>query len=116
LDLCWGWYFATGDTAALDPIITALDYGRYAGALKRYPNSAHTDEDRDAAFKDAIFGAALGSLEANGSQDPRIAKHIRIQFYNPATPKARAVWLGVAYAKVSPNVSQHEIDENLAGR
>jgi hypothetical protein len=116
LDLCWGWYFATGDTAALDPIISALDYGQYAGALKRYPNSPQTQKDREAAVKDAIFQAALWSLGANGSEDPRIAKRIRIMFYSPATPKSRTVWLGVAFAKASPDVSPHELDENQAGR
>ena len=116
LDLCWGWYFATGDTAALDAIISALDYAKYAGALKRYPNSEHTEADRAAAIKDAIFGAALWSLGANGREDPLIAKHIRILFYSPATPSARKVWLGVIFAKASPNVSQHELEENQAGR
>jgi hypothetical protein len=116
LDLCWGWYFATGNTAALDSIISALDYAQYAGALKRYPNSEHTEADRAAAIKDAIFSAALWSLAANGREDPLIAKHIRIEFYSPATPSARKVWLGVIFAKASPNVSQHELEENQAGR
>lgn len=116
LDLCWGWFFATGDTAALDPIVSALDLGQYAGALKKYKTSQHTDEDRQAAMKDAIFGAAMWSLGANGSEDPRIAKRIRILFFDPQTPKARKAWLGVLFAKVSPNISKQELKDNQAGR
>jgi len=116
LDLCWGWYFATGDTAALDPIISALDFGRYAGALKKYKTSQRTEEDKQAAIKGAIFRAAMWSLRANGVEDPRIAKHIRILFFDPQTPESRKVWLGVLFARVSPNISKQELDDNKAGR
>lgn len=116
LDLCWGWFFATGDTAALDPIISTLDLGQYAGALKRYKSSAHTDEDKQAAMKDAIFGVAMWSLGANGADDSRIAKHIRILFFDPQTPKSRKMWLGILFAKVSPDISKHELEDNKAGR
>jgi hypothetical protein len=115
LDFCWGSYFATGDTAALDPIIATLDLGQYAGALKRYPTSKKTEEDKAAAMKDAIFGAAMWSLIANGSDDPRIAKHIRIALFDSKTPKPRAVWLGVLFARTSPDVSPEELAANKAG-
>ena len=115
LDFCWGSYFATGDTAALDPIISTLDLGQYAGALKRYPTSKKTEEDKAAAMKDAIFGAAMWSLIANGSEDPRIAKHVRIAFFDPKTPKPRAAWLGVVFARASPDVSPEELAANKAG-
>lgn len=116
LDFCWGWYFATGDTAALDPIIGTLDLGKDAGALKRYPNSRKTAADRQAAMNDAIFGAALWSLGANGREDPRVAKHIRICFFAADTPQPRKMWLGIVMAKASPEVPRAEIEANQAGR
>ena len=116
LDFCWGWYFATGDTAALDPIIGTLDLGKDAGALKRYASSRKTATDRQAAMNDAIFGAALWSLGANGREDPRVAKHIRICFFAADTPKPRKMWLGVVMAKASPDIPAAEIEANKAGR
>lgn len=115
LDLCWGWYFATGDMAALDPIVSALDLGQYAGALKRYPTSPKKEEDRQAAIKDAIFGAAMWSLTANGRDNPDIARRIRILFFAPHTPQARRLWLGVIFTKVSPDVPVQELENNKAG-
>jgi hypothetical protein len=76
LDFCWGWYFATGDTAALDPIVSVLDFGEYSGAAKRYATSEKTEADRTAAYTDAMFGAAMWSLEANGREDARIVEHL----------------------------------------
>lgn len=116
LDLCWGSFFATGDTAALDPIISALDFGQYAGALKRYKAGPGTEEDRQAAIKDAIFGAAMWSLGVNGREDHRIAKHIGILFFDPQTPKPRKIWLGTLFAEVSPNIPRQELEDDKAGR
>ena len=116
LDLCWGWYFATGDTAALDPIIGTLDLGKDAGALKRYASSRKTAADKQAAMNDAIFGAALWSLGANGREDPRVAKHIRICCFAADTPEPRKMWLGVVMTKASPDVPAAEIEANKTGR
>jgi hypothetical protein len=115
LDFCWGWYFATGDTAALDPIISALDFGRYAGARKRYQTSQKTEEDRRAAVKDAIFGAAMWSLGANGTEDRRVARHLTGLFFDPQTPPSRKAWLAVILAKVSPDRSPQELEDNPSG-
>ncbi|MBI5382174.1 MAG: hypothetical protein HZA31_09775 [Opitutae bacterium] len=102
LDLCWGYFFATGDTAALDPIITALAFGKYAGALERYKTSGKTKEDKAAAYKDAIFGSAMWSLGANAKEDPRIAAHLEKVFNDPATPKDQGLWLAAILSKLMP--------------
>ncbi|MDR1191101.1 MAG: hypothetical protein LBK60_05460 [Verrucomicrobiales bacterium] len=102
LDFCWGWFFATGDTRALDPIISALDFGKYAGALKKFKASAQTVADRDAAVKDAMFGAARWSLTANGKQDPTVSAHLRAARADAATPLARKQALGVIVQKLAP--------------
>lgn len=116
LDLCWGWYFATGDVAALDSIIAALDLGKYAGALKRYPTSQKTDADRQAALADAIFGAAMWSLNANGRDNRDVAKHIAILFLSDKTPKDRKLWLGPLFAVTSANIPKQEFEDDKAGR
>jgi hypothetical protein len=116
LDLCWGWFFATGDVAALDSIIAALDLGKYSGALKAYATSQKTEEDRQAAINDAIFGAALWSLGVNGRDNHDIAKHIAILFFRDQTPKDRKVWLGVLFAQTSANIPTKELEDDKAGR
>jgi hypothetical protein len=115
LDFCWGWYFATGDLTALDQIIGALDFGQYAGALKKYPTSAKTEADRDAAMKDAVFGAAMWSLGVNGHENPDIARHIRIAFFDPKTPEKRKIWLGEVVVRASPDITKQEFENNKAG-
>jgi hypothetical protein len=113
LDLCWGWFFATGETKALDPIISALEFGKYAGALKRFPQSGKTEEDKAAAYKDAVFVAAMWSLEANAKEDPRIAEHIEKVFDDPTVPRSRGMWLAVLLSKIMP--LKYEIDFKSGG-
>ena len=93
LDFCWGWFFATGDPAALDPIVATLDFGEYAGALKKYSASKKTEADKQAAYQDAIFSAALWSLGANGREDQKITAHLEEVLANPQTSKSRGLWL-----------------------
>ncbi len=116
LDFCWGWFFATGDTAALDSIISALDLGKDAGALKRFPTSAKTDADRQAALNDAIFGAAMWSLGSIGRTNHDVAKHIAILFFSEKTPKDRKLWLGPLFVKTSPDIPRQELEDDRAGR
>jgi tetratricopeptide (TPR) repeat protein len=109
LDFCWGWFFATGDAAALDPIVAALDFGEYAGALKKYPASKKTEADKEAAFKDAIFGAAMWSLGANAKDDEKITAHLEEVLANPLTPKSRSMWLGVVLSQLKPDKYKVEL-------
>jgi tetratricopeptide (TPR) repeat protein len=102
LDFCWGWFFATGDTAALDPIVSALEFGEFAGAAKRYATSKKTEADRIAAYKEAMFGAAMWSLEANGREDVRIVEHLETVFADPKTPQSRGMWLALVLSKLKP--------------
>ena len=109
LDFCWGWFFATGDPTALNPIVAALDFGEYAGALKKFSTSKKTDADKEAAYKDAIFGAALWSLGANGKEDEKITAHLEEIFANPLTPKSRSMWLAVVLSQLKPDKYKVEL-------
>jgi len=111
LDFCWGWYFATGDTAALDPIVSVLDFGEYSGAAKRYATSEKTEADRTAAYTDAMFGAAMWSLEANGREDARIVEHLETVFADPKTPLLRGIWLATALSKLRPEKYKLEFEQ-----
>lgn len=111
LDFCWGWFFATGDMAALDPIVSTLDFGEYSGAAKRYATSKKTEADRIAAYKDAMFGAAMWSLEANGREDVRIVAHLETVFADPKTPQSRGIWLATALSKLRPEKYKLEFEQ-----
>jgi hypothetical protein len=116
LDFCWGWFFATGDTAAVDAVISALDLGKDAGALKKYPTSAKAQADKRAAMNDAIFGAAMWSLGSIGRTNHDVAKRIAILFFSATTPKDRKIWLGTLFAETSSNIPRQELDDDKAGR
>jgi hypothetical protein len=116
LDFCWGWFFATGDTAAVDRVISVLDLGTYAGALKKYPTSAKTEADKKAAVNDAIFNAAMLSLGSIGRTNHDVAKRIAISSFSEATPKDRKAWLGILFAVTSPNITKQELEDDKAGR
>jgi hypothetical protein len=72
LDMLWGYFFATGDEAPIRRIVSALNYSEYAGALDRYETSKKTPDDRNQAYYDAIFRAAVSSLSTTWRQHPRI--------------------------------------------
>lgn len=93
LDFCWGWFFATGDQKALDPIVEALDLAPFAGGRERFATSARTSEDRLAARRDAVYAAATRSLTANVKADPFIARHVESLLRDPRTPPTRAAAL-----------------------
>jgi len=102
LDFCWGWFMATGDTAAITPIVATLDLGKDAGAIKRFASSEKTEADRQAAYNDACFGAALWSLTSLGKTDANVARFLEQQFADPSTPKTRKTWLAMILSEVFP--------------
>jgi len=93
LDLCWGYYFATGDTRALDRIISTLENARYAGAMKKYASGPKTEEAQAEAVKEVIFQAAMWSLNSNAQSDPVMARHLQVVASNPLTPRLTALGL-----------------------
>ena len=72
IDMLWGCFFATGDEAPIRRIVSALNYAKYAGAMDRYETSQKTADDREQAYNDAIFCAAVSSLSTFWQQHPRI--------------------------------------------
>ena len=115
LDFCWGWFFATGDTTALDPIISALEFGEFAGAAKKYAKSKKTNADRDAAYKDAMFDAAMWSLRVNAKEDAKITEHLEKVFADPLTPKSRGLWLAIILSQLKPDEYKVNLDKGAKG-
>lgn len=76
LDMLWGEFLTTGRYRPVRRIVEALGLADYAGALEAFPTSEQTDEDRNAAYMDAIFQSALWSLESNATQHPRVLQYL----------------------------------------
>jgi hypothetical protein len=72
LDMLWGHFFATGDEAPIRRIVSVLNYSKYAGALERYETSKKNPDDREQAYYDAIFRAAVSSLSTTWRQHQRV--------------------------------------------
>jgi hypothetical protein len=72
LDMQWGYFFATGEEAPIRNIISAFNYSKYMGALKKYKDSKKSDEDKKAAYYDSIMYAAAWSLSCNHEHHPRV--------------------------------------------
>lgn len=108
IDFCWGWFYGSGNPAALDPIVSALDYGKYAGAffeVSKQTTEAGRQQAMKNAIKDAIFGYALSSLYTSAKEDPVVAEHLRLLLDDPQTPSYRKIWLYSIFRKMSQQTS-----------
>jgi len=101
LDVCWGWFFATGDRAALVPIIRTLDYVTAVGALDRYRSGPKTPETKAAAMQEVLFRAAAWSLSANSRENPDVLQALQAAVKDPQAPHVRQVGLAQLIANAS---------------
>ena len=78
LDLCWGYFFASGDTEVLRPIVHVLVNGKYASSMDAYRLAREKEDDaaiakhRENAFRFALYEAARWSLAANAKRHPAV--------------------------------------------
>ena len=103
LDFCWGYYFASGDTDALIPIVTSLDLVQYAGAIKKLNAGHKTEADTANAHKEAIFAAAVWSLGSNAKSDPKVARYLDTAYENSPAPFLRKLCMRTVLSKVYPD-------------
>ena len=89
LDFCWGYYFATGSTKALIPVIAALDYVKYVGSISQAGTSATTTNDTNSRSKEIIFRAARWSLFSNAKEDLHVAQFLDQVYRDGNTPIPR---------------------------
>ena len=109
LDMLWGYFMATGDSAPIRRIVSALSLSKYSGALDRFKTSEKTEKDKKEAYLEVTFQAAQWSLESNCKTHPRVLEHCEKIFADKATPKSQSLWLGVILSKVKPENYSVEI-------
>ncbi len=102
LDMLWGDFLASGDAAPVRRIVYALNYEKYSGAITRYETSKKTEQDREAANREAVFEAARWSLESNIQQHRRVGEIIEQIYWNEQITPSERLWLSAILAKNFP--------------
>jgi hypothetical protein len=114
LDMLWADFFATGEAMPIRRIVVALKYEKYSGALDRYAKSEKTEKDRDEAILEAVFKAAMWSLESNARQHRRVGETLEQIFFADGLTQPEQVWISVILAKAMPD--KYELTRLEAGQ
>ena len=108
LDWLWQDYLVNGQIKAIEKLTSALELGVYAGALKKAQSIRGTrpltDSEKQAAVRDAVFSAAMWSLESNAKQHHAVAAElIRIEAAERDTQGLSHAYLLTILTKVQPD-------------
>ena len=103
LDMLWGYFMATGQKEPIFRIVKALELGKFQGALERFKSSElKTEKEKKEAISEAIFRAAMWSLESNCKLHPRVLEYCEQIFMTDTLPRAQKLWLAVILSKIKP--------------
>jgi hypothetical protein len=101
LDIQWGRFLATGDKEPISLIINTLEFGDFWGAQERYPNPTSQGE-REAIIKEAIFKAAIWSLQSN-CKTHGLVKSLCVQLYESGQlTEKESKYLRLVLSQVDP--------------
>lgn len=114
LDMLWADFFATGEAVPIRRIVAALNYDKYSGALDRYAKSKKTEKDRNDAILEAVFKAAMWSLESNAVQHRRVGEILEQIYFSGGLTQPEQVWLSAILAEALPD--KYEFTRLEAGR
>jgi len=114
LDMLWADFFATGEAVPVRRIVVALNYDKYSGALDRFAKSEKTEKDRNDALLEAVFKAAMWSLESNARQHHRVGEILEQIYFSGGMTQQEQVWLSAVLAKAMPD--KYELSRSEAGQ
>ncbi|MFZ2301676.1 MAG: hypothetical protein WAW10_07385 [Gallionella sp.] len=114
LDMLWADFFATGEAVPVRRVVVALNYDKYSGALDRYAKSEKTEKDRNDAILEAVFKAAMWSLESNARQQRRVGEVLEQVYFAGGLTQPEQVWLSVILSKAMPE--KYELTRSEAGQ
>lgn len=114
LDMLWADFYATGEAGPVRRVVTALNYDKYTGAIDRYAKSEKTEKDRNDAIFEAVFKAALWSLQSNAKQHSRVCEVLEQIYFAGGLTQPEQVWLSVILSKVMPD--KYELTRSEAGQ
>ncbi len=101
LDMLWGYFMATGESAPIRRLVSALSLSKYSGALERY-NADKSPKNQQEAYWDVTFQAAMWSLENNCKGHPLVLQHCEDIFADKTLPADQRLWLQVVLSKLKP--------------
>jgi hypothetical protein len=107
LDWLWEDYLVRGHIQAIAKLTTALNLNSYSGALEKAKHIREsrplTAQEKKAAVMDAVFGAAMWSLESNAKQHPDVlAELTRIESSDRANPDIWHAYLLIILSRADP--------------
>jgi hypothetical protein len=114
LDMLWADFFATGEAAPIRRVVAALNFDKYTGALDRYAKSEKNEKDRDDAMLEAVFKAAMWSLESNTKQHRRVGETLEQLYFAGGLTHSEQLWLSFILAKAMPE--KYEFTRSEAGQ
>ncbi len=82
LDMLWSTFFANGKYKSILKLIQTLDYIKYKGSIENYKNSKKTEEDKQNAYREAVFQAAEWSLSSNCKTFELVKDYANWALYN----------------------------------
>ena len=82
LDMLWSTFFANGKYKPILKLIQTLDYIKYKGSIENYKNSKKTEEDKQNAYREAVFQAAEWSLSSNCKTFELVKDYANWALYN----------------------------------
>lgn len=108
LDWLWQDYLLRGKIEAIEKITTALRLNSYSGALEKAKGMQSkrdiTEEEKKAAYLDAVFQSAMWSLESNAKQhSPVLAELKRIESATRHNSDISHAYLLIILSKTAPN-------------
>ncbi len=113
LDLCWGYFYGSGDVAVLKPIVAVLENHTFAPAMDAYREARELENDEEAAkyreeaFRYAMFEAAQWSLRFNAKRHPRVHQYLEIAVNSSDTSEIQREQLQLILA------SDEEVSDEL---
>lgn len=107
LDWLWQDYFANRNKDAIEKITSALRLSTYSGALKRAKEIRLKRElsanEKHEGYLDAVFQAAMWSLESNSKQHMPVATELkRIELANRRKTNPSHAYLLLVLCRVAP--------------
>lgn len=112
LDIFWGAFFASGDIRPIRKIVSAFRFSEHSGAAENFKNSKQTEEDKEAAYLDAVFQSATWSLESNCNQHPLVLEHAETILRDKTLTTDEMTYLAIILSKVAPSRYSVEISDD----
>lgn len=104
LDALWADYFATGESAAIRRIVSALNYEKHADAINHGKKPDLTQPGaKESAMLGVTFNAARWSLASNAKQHSRVGVILEQMFFGGELTQPETIWVSAILAQALPD-------------